>query len=238
MGVHWHHQRRDGAAGHQGYKLNFWINTAGAMVTAAALVVIVVAKFAEGAWITVLVIPCVIVLLMTIRAYYDRVAAQVRNPSVLKLDNVAPPIILVVMEDWNRLTDRALCLALSLSPDVIGIHLTQLAGPEAEEQDRTLKARWASDVETPARAAGLTPPRLMILQAQYRALHEPILKLVQQLEEKFDRRRFAVLIPELVKQHWYQHILHSHRARQLRSQLLSRGSPLTVINVPWYLDDV
>jgi hypothetical protein len=143
----------------------------------------------------------------------------------------------VVMEDWNRLTDRALCLALSLSPDIIGVHLTQLAGPEAEEQDRTLKARWCKDVEDPARRAGLTPPRLMILQAQYRALHEPILKLVDQLEERFGGRRFAVLIPEIVKQHWYQYLLHSHRARKLRTQLLSRGSPLTVINVPWYLDN-
>jgi hypothetical protein len=55
----------------------------------------------------------------------------------------------------------------------------------------------------------------------------------------FPGRRVAVLIPELVKQRWYQRILHSYRARRLRTQLLTYGgAALTVISVPWYLDDV
>jgi trans-aconitate methyltransferase len=79
----------------------------------------------------------------------------------------------------------------------------------------------------------------MTVHAQYRAMHEPVLKLVQELEAKFPGRRVAVLIPELVKQRWYQSILHTHRARRLRSQLLTYGgSRLTVISVPWYLDKV
>jgi hypothetical protein len=43
----------------------------------------------------------------------------------------------------------------------------------------------------------------------------------------------------LVKQRWYQRILHTHRARRLRTQLLTYGGAgLTVISVPWYLDAV
>jgi hypothetical protein len=46
-----------------------------------------------------------------------------------------------------------------------------------------------------------------------------------------------VLIPELVKQRWYQRLLHANRARRLRSQLLRHGGTrLTIINVPWYLN--
>jgi hypothetical protein len=79
----------------------------------------------------------------------------------------------------------------------------------------------------------------MVLQAQYRAMHEPVLKLVEELQAKFGGRRMAVLIPELIKQRWYQTIMHTHRARRLRAQLLRYGGPgLTVINVPWYLDEV
>jgi hypothetical protein len=128
---------------------------------------------------------------------------------------------------------------MSLSPDVIGVHLSQLEGPDSQDHDRTLQAQWKKDVQEPARRAGLPPPRLMILPAQYRAMHEPLLKLAEELQAKFGGRRIAVLIPELVEQRWYQTIMHTHRARRLRAQLLRHGGPgLTVINVPWYLDEV
>jgi hypothetical protein len=128
---------------------------------------------------------------------------------------------------------------LTLSPDVIGLHLTQLQGPDCEEDQRAMRLQWEKNVAAPARDAGLAVPRLMALNAQYRAMHEPVLKLVQELKAKFPGRRVAVLIPELVKQRWYQRILHAHRARHLRTQLLTYGGAgLTVISVPWYLDDV
>jgi hypothetical protein len=143
------------------------------------------------------------------------------------------------VDSWNKLTAKALSLGMSLSPDVIGLHLTQLQGPDIEENQRAMRAQWHENVAEPARKAELVPPRLMALHAQYRAMHEPVLKLVQELEAKFPGRRVAVLIPELVKQRWYQSILHTHRARRLRSQLLTYGgSCLTVISVPWYLDKV
>ncbi|MDB5640047.1 MAG: ydaO [Bradyrhizobium sp.] len=47
-----------------------------------------------------------------------------------------------------------------------------------------------------------------------------------------------MLIPEVVKRHWWQHLLHSHRARRLaNSLLLYSGSRLAVMIVPWYLNE-
>ncbi|MDB5359532.1 MAG: putative aminoacid/polyamine transporter, permease protein [Rhodospirillales bacterium] len=231
MVMHW--RRTEGA------RLNFWINTIGAAATGAALLVIVVAKFGEGAWITILIIPCVIALLKSIQHYYRELQAQLRPPEPLKIERSEPPVVLVATEDWNRLTEQALRLALALSPDVIAIHLSHLSGPEAVEHDDGLRRRWADEVEAPTAAAGLVPPRLLLLPAQYRAMHEPVLKLVQELQPRFEGRRIAVLIPEIVKQRWYQHFLHARRARHLRAQLLRHGGTrLTVISVPWYLDAV
>jgi hypothetical protein len=43
-----------------------------------------------------------------------------------------------------------------------------------------------------------------------------------------------VVIPELVKEHWWEHILFTARARRLREALLRHGGPdLTVVIVPW-----
>jgi hypothetical protein len=77
----------------------------------------------------------------------------------------------------------------------------------------------------------------MVMKAEYRTMHDPVLKIAKTLEEKLGQRTIAVLIPELVKQRWYQAFLHANRARRLRRQLLKRGdSRLTIIGVPWYLD--
>jgi hypothetical protein len=218
-------------------RTHLWINTVGAATTAIALVVIILAKFSQGAWITVMVVPAVILLLKAIRNYYAELEDRVRDPTPLNLGGLSPPIVLVAIEGWNQLADRAISLALTLSPHVIGVHLAQLAGPD-EDYNRTLREGWERNVAAPARAAGFAAPDLVILQAQYRAIHEPVLKLARELGLKFPDRSVAVLIPELVKQRWYQPLLHTHRARRLRRQLLKHGGArLTIINVPWHLQE-
>jgi amino acid transporter len=238
MVVHWRRSARAAREGGRGWHhLHFWINLVGALATGLALAVIIVAKFTEGAWITILIIPLVIGLLKIIGRYYDSLADNIREPSAMKLHDGRPPILLVASAGWDRLTEKALQLALTLSPDIIAVHLTHLSGPEAEEESRSLRDRWREQVEHPVVAAGFAqPPRLAIVPAQYRNVHEPILNLVQELEQQSQGRRIAVLIPEVIKDHWYQHILHAHHARHLRTKLLRHGGPhLTVISVPWQL---
>ena len=104
--------------------------------------------------------------------------------------------------------------------NVCAVHMVALAGPDSAAKQNTLQGQWARCVAHPARRAGLTPPRLLLLQAQYRRLHEPLLKLVRQIEAAHPQRTVAILIPELVKQSWWQYLLHTHRARRLRSVLL------------------
>jgi amino acid transporter len=238
MVAHWRRAMREARSSRERtrQRAHFWVNTVGAVTTGAALIIIVIAKFTEGAWITIIVIPCVIGLLVTIHRYYVRVAATV-EVGALDFDDTRPPIFLVAVQEWNRLARKALRLAVTLSPDVIAIHLTQLSGPQNESGAEALRAEWRRDVERPAAAAKVPVPRLMVLPAARRAIHEPILKFVEELEQRFGRRRVVVLVPEIVKRHWYQHLLHSHHAWQLRRKLLLHGgSRVTVMNVPWYVD--
>jgi amino acid transporter len=237
MVVHWRSaMRRAGSGNRNRQRAHFWTNAIGAAVTAVALVIIAVAKFIEGAWITIVVIPCVIALLLAIHRYYDLVRSEIQT-GPLAVEDARPPILLVAIGGWDRLAGKALGLAMTLSPDVLAIHLTHLAGPQAEGHDEHLQERWRRDVEGPAAAAGLPVPRLVILPAARRAIHEPILKLVDEMENKFGKRRIVVLVPEIVKRRWYQHILHAHHAWRLRRQLLLHGgSRLTIMNVPWSVD--
>ena len=65
--------------------------------------------------------------------------------------------MLVAIGDWNNLSRKAVGFALTLSQDVIGVHLTQLSGPErtGAQRHESLRMRWERDVAEPARAAGL-----------------------------------------------------------------------------------
>jgi len=240
MVAHWYRELRRARPERERHRhrASLAINGVGAATTAIALAIIIVAKFVEGAWITLLVIPCVIFLLRMVKRYYSELDGQLREDRPLDLRDTGPPIVLVVTESWNRLTDRALQFALRLSPDVMAVHLMALGGPDVHERHRLLRRKWSLDVEQPAKAAGHKPPQLVLLDAHYRRIEGPLLKLVAATEKDNPDRQIAVLVPQLVKEHWWQYLLHGYRARRLRTALLRYGgSRVVVIDVPWYLQE-
>ncbi|SCB58493.1 Amino acid transporter [Rhizobium aethiopicum] len=229
MTVHWRRQSRRHAA-----KLT--MNAVGAASTAVALVIILIAKFAEGAWITLITVPVTIVILKSIKNYYRSLQRELRKPGPITIEDVEPPTVLVVTETWNRLSERAIKFALTISPDVVAVHLIRLGGPERDERENALREEWRVEVEEPIAAHGLKPPRLMFIPAPYRQLHEPLLRLIEKLDADSPERRVAVLIPETVKDKWWQKLLHMNRAGRLRANLVKRGGArLTVATVPWRL---
>ena len=214
------------------------INATGAVATGTALLVILAAKFLEGAWITAIAVPAVILLLGAVKRYYERLGAATRQPAPLRLEETQPPTILVAFQDWSRLSERALKFALTLSPNVLGVHLLALEGPDVEERQSSVRRTWSEMVERPLAEAGMAePPRLVLLQASFRTLHEPLLAFIRRTDDDTPGRSVAVLIPELVKLRWWQHLLHNGRAGRLREMLLRHGGErLVVIDVPWRPD--
>ena len=227
MVAHW--RRQEG--GNHGRLL---INGVGAAVTAAALAVIVLAKFTEGAWIVVLALPATVALLLGIRRYYDGLEAALRPDGGFDLPETEPPTVLVALEERNRMSDRALQFAMTLSPDVLAVHLLRLDGPDGEEDGRRLKREWAEQVEAPLKAQGRRAPRLVLLPAPFRRIHEPLLKFVEKLDAETPGRSVAVMIPEIVLTRPWERLLHARRAERLRAALLAHGGPrLNVVITPW-----
>lgn len=241
MVAHWRRELRDPrrTETRRRVAINLVINAVGAATTVTALAVIVIAKFGEGGWITIVAIPCVIVLHKMIKRYYANIDEHLRDDGPLEFRRSEPPVVLVAMREWNRLTDKALRLAMELSPDVTAVHLAPLEGRDVDKQKRELRQQWAVHVEKPAQAANYpNPPRLVFLSAPYRRIHAPLLKLIQEVKDENPDRTIAVLIPELVKRHWWEYLLSNHRARRLRSAVLDYGgSGVVVIGVPWYLTE-
>ena len=88
-----------------------------------------------------------------------------------------------------------------------------------------------------ARPAKMIVPELVHLHSPYRFVIQPIVDYVLDLERQNEDRQVAVLVPELVVQHWYQNLLHNQRANLLKLLLLLRGNQrILVINIPWYME--
>jgi amino acid transporter len=231
MVAHWWKRRERGGAG----RWHLSANGAGALTTGVALLVIVAAKFAEGAWITLLALPALILLFKATRSYYDRVGRRLWEPRPLDLTANEPPIVVLPTEGWNQLTRRALRFGMRLSPEVIAVHLGIETG-EADDE-ATLKEQWREDVERPARQAGVPVPRLVCLPSPYRRFRKPLLRFLRLQAEEHPDRVIAVILPFLLERHPWQRLLHHRRAHRLRAALLAEGEPrLVVIEIPWDLE--
>jgi hypothetical protein len=203
------------------------INGLGALATGITVMVIVVAKFAEGAWVVVLLLPALLVFMKSVRRHYEKVAAEtlVKGKIVLNPRNIVPPIVIVPVERWSAATAKALRFAMTLSPDVQAVHVMC-------ESDETLPAwQWAEDPP-----AGMQIPKLVTLPSPYRLVVHPIVDYVLKVEKENPGRTVAVVIATIVERHWYHYFLHNQRGQMLTALLLLGGDKrINIINVPWYL---
>lgn len=207
------------------------INAVGAVATGVALAVVLATKFLEGAWITLLLIPGLIILFERTKGHYVHVVEQTRRHEPLDLSNLKPPVVVVPLRQWSIITEKALRFGLQMSPDVIAVHISA-----TEDEAAHLRQRWAGYVEEPARLAGVPSPRLIVIASPYRRLFHPLYRILKRLEGEYPDRMIAVIIPELVGSHWYEYLLHNQRATALKAALLLNGDQrVVVVNVPWYL---
>jgi hypothetical protein len=176
--------------------------------------------------------PVVILVLLTVRRYYDFLyrAMQVRGSFVFAAD---PPLLLVAVESWSEPVRHALALATRMSPDVVALHLTA-DGLDTDGTCALLRSQWA-EVEKSAAQAGCNPPRLCMVPAPQRRLDTPVLDFIKHLQPR--DRPVAVLIPQLVPQHWWEKLLHTGRSQRLRRELLRHGAGrIAVVDLPWSPD--
>lgn len=214
----------------RGWVQSMIVNGLGAVATGITLLVVVVAKFTSGAWVSVLLIAAMMSAMLWVRRHYGRVAREIEHTGPLHLHSMGPPIVIVPIQSWTAVAERAMQFALTLSPEVHAVHV----GTEEETND--LQKNWKRLVEDPVARAGGHPPNLVSLPSPYRLVLKPILDYVLNTEADNPGRQIAVIVPELVERHWYHYPLHNQRAELLKAFLLVKGSRnIVLINVPWYI---
>jgi amino acid transporter len=206
------------------------MNGLGAVATGITTLVVLVAKFAEGAWITALLIAVMILVMRSVKIHYTRVARETALDRPIVPAEITEPIVVLPVDQWNRITEKALSFALSMSNDIRCLHV-QIA----DEPDKICQI-WEKDVAAPLRKAGKCVPKLEVLTSPYRYVLQPVVEYILKVEKDSDTRKVCVLVPELVVLHWWENLLHNRRADLLKVILLLRGNRrIIVVNIPWYL---
>jgi amino acid transporter len=224
MVAHWRRRRGRKA------RRSMLINGVGALATTATVAVVTVSKFTEGAWITILLIPAIITLMTAIHRHYSRVLTEIADPNPLDLTRLQKPMVVVPVLAWNRVSEKAIRFALTLSLDVEVVHV------ETEGVPDEIRKEWNRLVGDPVERRGLPLPKLKIIRSPFRFVVNPIVDYVLDLEKKYPDRQIAVIVPELVEHHWYQFVLHNQRPKWLKALLLLKGTQrIVLITVPWYL---
>jgi amino acid transporter len=203
------------------------VNGLGALATGITVLVVVVAKFADGAWVVVLLLPAAMLFMGRVRRHYERVAEEVAltGPLAAEPQELAPPIVIVPVDRWNAATEKAVRFAMTLSPDVQAVHVTC----ESDEN----RPSWLKAEEQPT---GTRLPKLVTLASPFRLVIHPIVDYVLKVEKENPGRTVAVVIASMVERHWYHYFLHNQRGQVLTALLLLGGDErINIINVPWYL---
>src|SRR3954468_7027110 len=144
------------------------INAVGATATGIVLLVVIVSKFTEGAWIPVLLIPFIVMFFRAIHGHYQHVEQALAVP-----DNYRQPrathTIVVLVNRINKASLSALQYAKSLAPDRLVAVTVVSDAHEAED----IQNQWAEHhVDVP----------LEIKLSPYRDIAGPIVEFLDELD--------------------------------------------------------
>ncbi|MCU1249303.1 MAG: amino acid permease-associated region [Edaphobacter sp.] len=225
MVVHWLKMEK-----HPGRLWHAFVNGFGAVATGLTTIVVLVAKFRAGAWVTALLVPTLIGIMMVVKRHYTRVKREMADMTPLNLVNLEEPIVVIPMARWDRISEKALRFGLLLSKEIKVVHV------HSDDEEGSLDELWDRFVKEPIIRAGLQEPELVTIPSTYRFILGPLMDYILELEDRNPGRKVAVLLPELVVRHWWENALHNQRVQLLKLLLLLKGNQrIVVVNIPWYL---
>jgi len=223
MVVHWFKLR-----GPQ-WRLKALANGVGAVVTSATFLIVAVSKFAEGAWIVLVLIPAMAIIFRRINMHYKEVAKELTlrglPPSLRPLPK---PRLVIPISGVHRGVIEAVRYAQSVSDRITAVYVE--TEPGAAERTRQEWERWELDIP------------LDIVPSPYRSIIGPLLEYLDGEDTHHnDGQQATVVLPEFVPAHWWQALLHNQTAFLLKLALVYRrrrlGHARPVIDVPYYLRD-
>jgi amino acid transporter len=213
MVMHWRRTREPG------WKWKAALNGLGAVATGIVSILQVVTKFIEGAWIVVLIIPLIILLLRKIHRHYEQFASEI----TFKGQSPITPLHHTVVVPVNGITKAsagALVYATTISDEVVAVYV---------EVDKRITAKMNADWEE----WDIGVP-LVVIPSPYRSVLRPLVEYVENLRMVTPGELVTIVVPEIVPNKWWEHLLHNKTAFYIRTAFLFKPN-VVVTSVPFLL---
>ncbi len=197
------------------------INALGALMTASVLVIVTVTKFTHGAWIVFVVMIVLIVLMIGVHRYYRDVDREIEVDATTTFGSTGDHAIVLV----GRLSKPVL-KALDYAIAARHGSLEAVHASIDDEASEKLERQWAAhNIRVP----------LTIIASPYRDISMPLIKYIKQHRAEHGSEVVTVYLPEYIVGHWWENLLHNHKARRIRHKLLLVHGVVVAL-VPWLLD--
>jgi hypothetical protein len=240
MVAHWWRHRE------RGWRSALATNLLGGVLSAAVVLVALITKFTEGAWVVAVLIPLIVFACGRVHEHYLRATRELApRPNRTGPDGnvrVMPPrpapetsrllaeaqdnpatvhsfaVVPVAVLDLAAL--HALAYAVSLAQPVLALHVS----PTVEEAERFQRSWQAWGDHLP----------LEIVVSPYRAIVAPLANYIAALHRQRPDVTLTLVVPEVVVAKPWQRILHSRIAERLRRSLVAYEG-IVITTVPFHL---
>ncbi|HEY1293250.1 MAG TPA: APC family permease [Chloroflexota bacterium] len=217
MVVRWWRRREPG------WQRSIIFNGVGALATLLVLLVVAVTKFADGAWMVVVLLPIEVLIFRAIHAHYTQAADELAAETPIDPEEISHQVI-VPIATLNQVALQTLAYARSIArgPDdvVSAVHITD--DPQTAEALQDQWEEWRCGVQ------------LTIIESPFRSLVGPLLAYIDAMHSQHPDKTLTVVLPEMVPSHWWEQILHNQTALRLKAALLFRPG-IVVADVPYHL---
>ncbi|MGZ4148594.1 MAG: APC family permease [Actinomycetota bacterium] len=132
---HWVTEGRKGESAMRGWRRSIVINIIGAITTAIVLVVVIISKFSQGAWLSMLIMALLVPCFYGIHRHYTRVSAFLKRGTV-RAGEVGANHVVLLMREPNAAVAEALGYVRSFRPASVHV-VTPL-----DAIDDAFRERW------------------------------------------------------------------------------------------------
>jgi amino acid transporter len=195
------------------------INGVGACVTAVVVVVQIVVKFTEGAWIIIVVVPLLVLMMLFIKHEYDLEGRGLDvQPDVVFGPHHRRQRVVVAAQAMSRAVVQAVRVGQTMGEEVQLVHVTLDPGEGERFRERVERQ--------------LPGVRVVLVESPYRALVRPFVRYLEVSQAEDPNRLTIVLLPEHLPRHWWDRILYNQNVHRIRAALVGRKD-FVVLDTPY-----
>jgi amino acid transporter len=220
---HWNRELRRGPSAEErrSMRRSRAVNFVGFMLTGTVLIIVLVTKFMQGAWIVVVAMPLIYLFMQGIHRHYERVREElvVGDDDQMILPSRVHGIVLV--SKLHKPALRAIAYARATRHDTLEAITVDVDAGETAALRRDWERREI-------------PVTLRVIDSPYREITRPTVEYIRRIRRESPRDLVTVYVPEYVVGHWWEQLLHNQSALRLKTRLLFAPGVM-VVSVPWQL---